>query len=291
MAFIRTKKIKGNNYYYLVRSIRIKNKVKKIEKYLGRKKPTSEQLQKFNVSISRCLTKQQIEKLEEIKQEFDKKYKSLSNIAKEKFINGFLIKFTYNTNRIEGSTLSLRETSLILADKIMPKGKTSKEVKEAENHAEAFNYMLKEKVNLKHEFILKLHSILLKDIDQSAGRIREENVGIYGVMFKPPHYEELDYELKAFFEWYEEAKILHPFELACLVHLKFVTIHPFTDGNGRISRLLMNFILKKHGYPMLDIPYEGREDYYNALETCQIEGVEKPFIDCCFKEYLRQSET
>ncbi|MEK6984082.1 MAG: Fic family protein [Nanoarchaeota archaeon] len=291
MAYIRIKKIKGNNYYYLVRSIRIKNKVKKIEKYLGRKKPTSEQLQKFNVSISRYLTEQQIEKVEKLKHEFDKKYKSLSSIAKEKFIKGFLIKFTYNTNRIEGSTLSLRETSLILVDRIMPKGKTSKEVKEAENHAEAFNYMLKEKADLNLEFILKLHSILLKNIDENAGHIREEDVGIYGVMFKPPHYEELDYELKAFFEWYKEARILHPFELACLVHLKFVTIHPFTDGNGRISRLLMNFILKKYGYPMLDIPYEDREDYYNALETCQLEVDEKPFIGYCFNEYLMQSET
>ena len=170
----------------------------------------------------------------------------------------------------------------------MPKGKTRVEVKEAENHEKAFNCMLQEKGNLSMDFILKLHSILLEDIDENAGKIREENVGIFGTFFKPPKFEELSYELKAFFEWYKQAKILHPFELACLVHLRFVTIHPFTDGNGRISRLLMNFILKKYSYPMLDIPYEDREDYYEVLERCQLDKIEKPFVNYCFKEYLKQ---
>lgn len=288
MAFVRKKKIKGYDYFYLVRSVRTGNKVKKIEKYLGKKKPTKEQLEKFNVSVSEYLLEGDIKKIEKIKQNFNKEYKQLSKIAKEKFINGFSIKFTYNTNRIEGSTLTLRETRLILVDKIMPKGKTTREVKEAENHAEAFNYMLQERGDLNMEFILKIHSILLKGIDENAGKIRKENVGIYGTFFKPPHYKELNYELKAFFEWYKQAKILHPFELACLVHLKFVTIHPFTDGNGRISRLLMNFILKKYGYPMLDIPYEDREDYYEELESCQLDKIENPFVTYCLREYLKQ---
>ena len=288
MVFLRKKKIKDHDYYYLVRSVRIGNKVKKIEKYLGRKKPTKKQLEKFNVSISENLAEKHIEKIEEIKQNFKKDYEELPKTAKEKFIEGFLVKFTYNTNRIEGSTLSLMQTRLVLVDKIMPEGKTRREVKEAENHAEAFNYMLKEKGDLNLDFILKLHLILLKDIDEDTGKIRIHNVAISGSFFKPPKHEELNYELKVFFEWYKKAKVLHPFELASLVHLKFVTIHPFSDGNGRISRLLMNFILKKHGYPMLDIPYRDREDYYETEEKCQLDNVEKPFVYYCLKEYLKQ---
>lgn len=288
MVFIRKKKVKGKGYYYLVRSVRTGDKVRKIERYLGKKKPTREQLEMFNVSVSESLQEKEIQKLEKIKQSFNKDYKQFSKIAKEKFIKGFSIKFTYNTNRIEGSTLTLRETRLILADKIMPKGKTAVEVKEAENHLKAFNHMLKDKGDLNKELALELHKILLMDIDENAGKIRKENVAIFGSFFKPPKFEKLNYELSAFFEWYKQAKILHPFELACLVHLKFVTIHPFTDGNGRISRLLMNFILKKHNYPMIDMPYEAREDYYEALEKCQIDYVERPFIKYCLKEYIRQ---
>lgn len=81
---------------------------------------------------------------------------------------------------------------------------------------------------------------------------------------------------------------MHPFESATLVHLKFVTIHPFGDGNGRISRLLMNFVLNKKDFPMLDIPYSDREGYYDSLENCQINKIEKPFVDYLKKKYLKE---
>lgn len=269
--------------------MRVGKEIRKIEKYLGKRKPTKKELEKFNTFVIECLSEENVKKIELIKRNFDKKYKEMSKVGREKFIKNFLIKFTYNTNRIEGSTLTLRDTKLILADEIMPKGKTSREVKEAENHAEAFNLILNEKADLDIDFLLRLHAILLKRIDTEAGKIRKEEVAIYGSTYMPPPHEELDYGLKAFFEWYNQTKkIIHPFELACLVHLRFVTIHPFTDGNGRISRLLMNFVLKRKGYPMLDISYDDREEYYDALEKCQTDKIEKPFVLYCLKEYLKQ---
>jgi len=94
----------------------------------------------------------------------------------------------------------------------------------------------------------------------------------------PPFPSEIYPLLREFFRWYyKNKKKLHPVELAALVHLKFVTIHPFTDGNGRISRLMMNFILHKHGYPLLNIPYEKRAGYYNALERAQIKKMDGIF--------------
>lgn len=93
--------------------------------------------------------------------------------------------------------------------------------------------------------------------------------------------------LQEFFRWYSKNKNkIHPVELAALVHLKFVTIHPFADGNGRISRLIMNFILHKKGYPMLDIKYERRNRYYTALERSQIKKTENTFVQWFMRRYL-----
>jgi Fic family protein len=138
------------------------------------------------------------------------------------------------------------------------------------------------------DFIQELHSILMNGISEYAGKIREHNVAIMGSYFRPPKHEKLDIELKAFFEWYEQAKVLHPFELSCLVHLKLVTIHPFSDGNGRMSRLLQNFILKKHNYPMIDIRNEAREEYYEAEEQYQMHDKEKPFVEFCLRQYVEE---
>jgi Fic family protein len=100
---------------------------------------------------------------------------------------------------------------------------------------------------------------------------------------------ELDTLLKEFFDWYnKEKKNIHPVELAALVHLKFVTIHPFSDGNGRISRLMMNFALKDNNFPLLDIQYIKRAGYYNALERSQIKNDENIFIQWFFRRYLAE---
>ena len=83
---------------------------------------------------------------------------------------------------------------------------------------------------------------------------------------------------------------LNPIELAALVHLKFVSIHPFGDGNGRISRLMMNFVLHKHNYPMLDIPYTKRNSYYTSLERSQIKRDNSPFLNWFFKRYIKENK-
>ena len=102
---------------------------------------------------------------------------------------------------------------------------------------------------------------------------------------------EINLMLRDFFRWYNKNKgKLHPVELAALVHLRFVTIHPFGDGNGRLSRLMMNFVLNKYGYPMLDITYENRSSYYNSLERSQIKNNEHIFAQWFFKKYKKEHE-
>ena len=95
--------------------------------------------------------------------------------------------------------------------------------------------------------------------------------------------------LREFFRWYDRNKrSMHPVELAAGVHLRFVTIHPFVDGNGRMSRLLMNFVLNRHGFPLLNIPYKGRQGYYNALERSQVKENDSTFIQWLFRRYLKE---
>jgi Fic family protein len=123
----------------------------------------------------------------------------------------------------------------------------------------------------------------------TAGRIRKSKVGIAGSKFTPPPAIEVYPMLQDFFRWYGKHRdVLHPVELAALVHLKFVTIHPFSDGNGRMSRLMMNFVLKAKGYPMLNVPYEGRNSYYNALERAQAgKNEEDVFMSWFARRYVK----
>ena len=125
-----------------------------------------------------------------------------------------------------------------------------------------------------------------------AGKTRTHQVVISMSKFVPPMPAEIDFLLNEFFDWYKKNENkLNPVELAALVHLKFVTIHPFGDGNGRISRLMMNFVLNKFGYPMFDIPYDKRDGYYTALERSQTKKEETPFLHWFFKRYIKEYKT
>ena len=282
MPYIRTRRKGEYLYKELVETVYEHGKpVQKFLKHLGKAEayPVTAVLESENIVL-----------LEKIKNKENKELQKMPQSIKEKFLQDFIIKFTCDTNRIEGSTLTLQDTSLILKDKIVPKGASIREVKEVENHEKAFDFMYAYEEDISLLFILKMHQLLLQNIDEEiAGKIRNFNVMISGSVFKPIPYEQVDFELKEFFAWYEKAKKkLHPFEVSGLVHLYFVTIHPFGDGNGRIARLLMNFILKKHDYPMLNVLYKEREEYYEALQECQINKIQKPFLEYLFREYEKQ---
>ena len=152
--------------------------------------------------------------------------------------------------------------------------------------------MLKFDKDLSLQIILYWHKqLFLETKEDIAGKIREHQVLISGSKFIPPTPQKLEIFLKEFFNWYKKNRDkVHPVILAALIHLKFVTIHPFTDGNGRISRLIMNFILFKNKFPMLDISYENRNSYYNSLERSQIKKDETIFLNWFFKNYLRENK-
>ena len=200
-----------------------------------------------------------------------------------------MIKFTYNTNRIEGSTLSLKETADLLQQHITPRNKPLQDVKEAESHKKVFYEMLGHKKDLSLSTVLYWHKLLLQDTKPDiAGVVRQHQVAIARSKVELPFPAELDTLLHEFFIWYNKNKSkLNPVVLAALVHLKFVSIHPFSDGNGRISRLMMNFALHKHSYPMLSIEYTNRNSYYNALERSQTKNKDYIFVQYLVKRYLK----
>lgn len=291
MAAIRKKIIKNHTYYYLEHSFREGDKVHKKEKIIGKTMPENiEKLKNEYMTeiMAEIYQKNWLDKFDEIKAEFLHQEKITPKSAREKEIETFAIRFTYDTNRIEGSTLTLRDTADLFEKGITPGKRPINDVMEAQAHKNAFYEMLNFKKDLSLNTILYFHKKLFESTKADiAGILRAHQVAIAGSKFMPPFPAEVYPLLMEFFKWYDRNKDkLHPVQLAALVHLKLVTIHPFADGNGRISRLMMNFILHKNDFPMLNIPYEKRAGYYSALERSQTRKQENIFLIWFFKRYL-----
>lgn len=192
------------------------------------------------------------------------------------------LEWTYHSNAIEGNTLTLKETKVVL-EGITIGGKSVKEHLEVINHHEAIQYLneiIQNKENISEWQIRQIHSLVLKKIDQAgAGVYRKENVLISGAEHTPPDYIHVPNEMKNLIKCYQEQwNSLHPTERAALLHIDFVKIHPFVDGNGRTSRLLQNFELMKEGFPPIVIKKENRLKYYNALDEAHTTGKPQDFI-------------
>ncbi len=175
---------------------------------------------------------------------------------------------------------------------VNPYNKPIDDVKETEAHERLFTATLSDPKDLTRQKILKWHYKLFKGTKRDiAGKTRQHQVAISGSDFIPPTSIEVELLLHEFFKWYNKnKKKLNPVELSASAHLKFITIHPFADGNGRISRLIMNFILKKNRYPLLNIPYTKRTSYYNALERAQTKRQEHVFTNWLIKKYIKEHE-
>ena len=290
MPSIRKKTLGNEQYHYLEHSYRDGGKVHKKELYLGKTVPDNiEDLKKQ--LISEVYQERWFGRFDRIKEQFRKEQEGMPPSALEKSLETFVIRFTYDTNRIEGSTLTYRETADLLEKGITPGTRPLSDVKEAESHRNTFYEMLEYTKDLSLNTVLYFHKKLFESTKSDiAGIIRSHQVAISGSKFMPPFPAEIYPLLIDFFKWYQKHKnTVHAVELAALVHLKLVTIHPFTDGNGRISRLMMNFILHKHDYPMLDIPYERRAGYYKALEKTQTTKDDNPFLQWFFKRYEKEN--
>jgi len=291
MVSIKKKHISNKAYNYLQHTYRINGKVHYKEKYIGEKIPKDiEKIkQDFLIGIYKELWYNKFDKIKDI---FKKNQNKMPKSIEEKELENFAIRFTYTTNKIEGSTLTHRETALLLEKGITPARRPIEDIKETELHKKVFYEMLDYKKNITIATVVHWHKLLFKETKKDkAGLIRNYDIGITGSKYTPPHAIELDLSLGEFFDWYNQKKNnMHPVHLAALVHLRFVSIHPFGDGNGRISRLLMNYVLNKKNYPMFIIDYSERNSYYNALERSQLDNDENIFTLWFFRKYLKEYE-
>jgi len=187
----------------------------------------------------------------------------------------FSLAWTYNSNAIEGNTLTLQETELVINTGITVGGKTVNEHLEAINHVKGIDFLrniVRSKIDISEEIIKEMHKIILSSIDdEEAGNYRTTNVRIVGANHIPPQSMKIPGLMQEFIEWYyENERNLSISEMASELHYKFVMIHPFIDGNGRVARLLMNLYLMRNGYPPAIILKVDRKRYYRVLNQANI---------------------
>lgn len=224
-----------------------------------------------------------LEQVEDLKKSLDS-FRPLQGQHIEKLNQYFDEVYTYDSNGIEGNTLTLQETALVLNKGVTIGGKSMREHFEVINHKEAIDYikdLVKQKEPLSKRVLLDIHHLILKNIDEeNAGRYRNVDVMISGSEHKPPTFLQVQSLMEEYFDFYEKNKdTLNPVILSAEVHERLVTIHPFIDGNGRTSRLMMNLILLQNGFPITNISSQNnlRDEYYKSLETVQTGGNKELF--------------
>jgi len=199
-------------------------------------------------------------------------FRPLPVSAVKKLKEQFEIEMTYNSNAIEGNSLTLKETYLVINEGLTIKGKPLKDHLEAKNHQEALEYLYdiidsNKKNTFSENLIRSLNQIVQQNIDKEwAGRYRNSAVIIGGADHRPPEALEIPKMMNNLIDWVgDNKKKMHPVELASILHHKLVYIHPFFDGNGRTSRLAMNIILMQAGFPLVIVMKNDRKRYYKTL--------------------------
>jgi|SaaInlStandDraft_2_1057019.scaffolds.fasta_scaffold37092_1 Fic family protein len=277
------KRKKGNNYYYTL----IHNTGNhQHEKYLGKTIPENISEIKRNFLLIILRNKWNIP-IDKIKTEYTKQPKLLI----KKQLKEFSIGFTHNSQKIEGSTLSKKETYDLLKFSLTPHHKSESDMIETQSHHKVYLKIIKKLPPLTNKVITSWHKEMFeKTMPEFAGKIRTYPVFITDSDSKFPHPKFVAQFISEFFKWYKKSgEKIKPVELAGIAHFRLVNIHQFGDGNGRISRLLMNYILIKNNYPPLNIKFTDRENYYKALEKGNLESDEIHFLKWFMKYYIKSN--
>lgn len=209
----------------------------------------------------------------------------LPEAALKKIEQALAVEYTYDSNRIEGNTLTLQETDLVVNQGVTIAGKSMREHLEAINHAEAIDYIkdfARQDIEISERTIKEIHALVLHSIDrENAGRYRSVPVMISGSTHLPPQPYLIEPQMEAFITTFAdmERRGDHPVTIAAYLHDELVRIHPFIDGNGRTSRLLMNLYLLRNGYVLVSLKGGNDEKlkYYTAIEASHTSGNPEPF--------------
>ena len=287
MVFISTKTINGKKRHYIEESFRLPNgKTKKTSIYLKDYDPKQKDqiLRRYqqklkekkeailiNHSISqykanRTFTKDLIKSLEEIRLGYKEITKKLTKKQMRDIIDRFTVNFTYESNAIEGNSLTIKDVTMILQEKKVIKNKDLREIYETVNTKEAMNLIFSNKLKINEDDIKKLHQILVKNTGINYGYKEIPNI-LIGRNVKTTAPEKVKQEMDKLIEGYQQNKDMHPLQKVADFHGKFERIHPFEDGNGRTGRLLINIMLLEYGYPPLIIRKSHKINYFNALSA------------------------
>ncbi len=278
MASMRITKRK--RYYYLQHSFRKKGKVITKESYLGTEIPEDIEKRK-ETFLRQHLESEAFKKLDSIKTAYNQEWKRIPPSIQKKMLVDLSIEFTYNTNAIEGSTITLEETEELIKHRMAPH-KDIRDIQETIRHSELFFRIIKRPEPISNETILQWHKELFSDTKPDmAGRYRDYLVRVGPYL--APDWQDIKRLMNEFLQWLStNSGSMHPVELAARAHYKFEKIHPFGDGNGRTGRLIIAIILQKADYPPLIIEYKRRMSYYKALSK-----KENDFLTYFIRRYLR----
>ncbi len=279
MVYFSEKTIKGNKYLYAVESVRINKKIKKIMKRVEKPAITRELIKFFDNKKNEIIknehlkkyksdavfSKEQMTKIDKTRANYKTILKKLSKAQKKDLFDRFTANFTYESNAIEGNSLTLKDVSLVLFENRVIKGKDLPEIYETRNSRKVVDLILSHKFRISEKDIIKMHRLLVKDMNISTGYKKIPNYLLWRkVKTAPP--EKVHSEMKMLIDWFNEQKNIHPLQKAALFHGRFEKIHPFDDGNGRVGRFIVNVILVDSGYAPLIIRKMQRIAYFKALE-------------------------
>ncbi|MDD5182167.1 MAG: Fic family protein [Candidatus Nanoarchaeia archaeon] len=299
MVYVYKKTTGGRNYYYLRVSERkgkkviskdvayLGNSIDEVKKGLAALSQHKDSIRKAYKTIHHFLESnyylekvlamklkkdvflmEKLSPVEACKLHYTSVFKHQNEISKNEILKNFVIEFSFNTTSIEGNTITLDEAKNLLQEGLTPKDKTLREIYDLQNTEKVFFKIYGSNEEITHDFIIKLHSGLMENIDVRRGGYRTSDVHVIKASFDatPAPYVKADMEI--LLGWYKknEGK-LHPLVLATIFHHKFEKIHPFMDGNGRTGRMLLNYILIRNNYPPLVIHKKKRKDYLDALRS------------------------
>jgi Fic family protein len=281
MIKIEKKIIQSKPFFYLTKQINIGKKYKKIQVYLGKNIPKDlngfyDKLQdkeielvSGNVSkifkLDKKISLDEYKKIETCRVEWQYRYLKLSEYQKELLWLKFAIQFIFESNAIEGSRLSKKEVEAIVRKKKIKKSIQRKEILEVVNSIKAFELIRGDEFKLNQLSIKKLHEITTKGLDIEKG-YKKESIIVNNKETTPP--KQVQKEIKDLLDWWNEKKKekTHPLIMSVIFHQRFELIHPFTDGNGRVGRLLFNWMLLKSGYGVILFKNSSRRSYFSALD-------------------------
>ncbi len=306
MVYVKIKAIGGRKYRYAVKSIRLPDgSIKKLYWLIRTNEPPGRELSDYFTDKEReanikyalskfktgsIFTEDEIAKIESMRVDYKRLLKKLSKADLKDMFDRFTVNFTYDSNAIEGNSLTLRDVGIIIFEKTAIKGKDLREIYEARNSRQVVDMLLKKKFGVTHEDIIKMHKILMRDIDGRLGYKTLPNF-IVGRRIETAPPENVKDEMENLMGYYNTSLgRIHPLEIAAMVHGRFERIHPFSDGNGRVGRFLINTILVNSGYPPLIVRKTQRESYLNALAAFDsgYEDKLKRFLLEKYKETFRK---